>query len=144
MLGIFYYCHNIRFFSSPIPVLFSIPSLIMIYKLNVWSSLPIAVGLLISLVWDYIFSAQGKAPKYWFAFRFKYLLAAQLFIVIATINLATFMEYKTDMTKLLGGYEALIKNENNKELGPAPRVHTQQSSVNKKDQKKDILSDPTK
>ncbi len=47
------------------------------------------------------------------------------------------------MKKLLGGYEALVANENNKDLGPAPRVHSQKVST-KTEVKKDILSDPTK
>jgi hypothetical protein len=128
---------------SSLPVFLSIPSLISVYSLNVWSPTSIALGLLVSLVWDYVLAAQGKAPKYWFAFRFKYLLAAQLFLVVATINLTTFVEYKNEMKKLLGGYQSLVTNENNKELGPAPRVQTQKSST-KSEAKKDILSDPTK
>jgi hypothetical protein len=116
-----------------------------IYDLNIFSPTFVVCGMLFSLLFDYQLSGDGFAPKYWFGFKFKYLLGANLFFVLGIISLLTFKEYANDMNKMLQGYELMVEKELGITKAPTkPQDPTQKDSVKKEKSVSDILSDPTK
>jgi hypothetical protein len=102
------------------------------------------VGLLVSLLWDYRLSSDNYTPKYWFSFKFKYLLAINFFLVLGVISLLTFQEYKVEMNKMLQGYEAMIQKELGLPEVGTPKSNLPQESTPEKQKISDILADPTK